>query len=381
MRPITPCRSKSASSASISPWSTALSGRTTTLTRSTSSRAATSIRSTRSRSSPSEGANSKKPKGSLAGSAHRARQRTEIRLAHPQRPGQQQVVDPHVVGPVPRAAATHLVPPGLYTGTVHAGVARERAQRGAVRGRQDLWQHSDKVRRDAAQGSRPGQQLPAARSIEEAVSIGLRRGQRPRPAQASSAIAWSVSSASQSRQSCASREALERELSPLRGRPPTPGPGGPGPVRSHPRPKRSTGGPRRPPRRPTRGCDRAATRLRPAGTRQSDTPRSARGVTSVSAKRSGGHSSSSSPIAPPGRRLPHRRRRRAPRSRPRACSRQCPAGRTGWAETIAWSRVVHRLDLPEAAIGVVREHGVRLGRGLGEVVVVVARTPRGQAPP
>jgi hypothetical protein len=64
--PVTPCRARSASRSSISPCSTAFSGRTTTSTVSASSLAATSIRSTRSRSSRSDGTNSKKPKGSSA---------------------------------------------------------------------------------------------------------------------------------------------------------------------------------------------------------------------------------------------------------------------------------------------------------------------------
>src|SRR5262249_676549 len=61
-------RLSNASRSSISPGSTALSGRMTTSTLSTSSRAATSIRSTRLRSSRSDGANWKKPNDSLASS-------------------------------------------------------------------------------------------------------------------------------------------------------------------------------------------------------------------------------------------------------------------------------------------------------------------------
>jgi hypothetical protein len=61
--------------------------------------------------------------GLLGKAVHRASERTEIRLSHPQRPRKQQIVDPHVVRPAARAAATHLVPPGLDTRTVHPGVA------------------------------------------------------------------------------------------------------------------------------------------------------------------------------------------------------------------------------------------------------------------
>jgi hypothetical protein len=93
VRQTTPCRSRTASSSSISLSPTALSGNTTTSTSSTSSRAAVRTRSTRSRSSRSEGTNSKNPNGSRIQPLHRSLHGAEVGLADPQRPRQQEQVD------------------------------------------------------------------------------------------------------------------------------------------------------------------------------------------------------------------------------------------------------------------------------------------------
>ena len=78
-----------------------------------------------------------------------------------------------------RPAGRRLVPPGRYIGHGHSGVPGQRAHRTAVRGRTDLGQHPDQVGRDASQGSRPGQQLPATGPIHAHHRHRMRRGRRP----------------------------------------------------------------------------------------------------------------------------------------------------------------------------------------------------------
>src|SRR5215469_5362661 len=115
----TPWRSKTVSKSSTSFSSTALSGSSTPSTLSTSSRAATIMRLTRSRSSFSEGCELEETEGLLREPLHGAFHAAEVGLSYSERPGQQQQVRVSGLMLCTTTTDRHLVPPSLYTGTLH----------------------------------------------------------------------------------------------------------------------------------------------------------------------------------------------------------------------------------------------------------------------
>ena len=128
-----------------------------------------SIRSTRSRSSRSSGANSKKPNGSFASLWTEPSTAPEVRLPDPERPRQQQQLG--VLGPRVGTAMTsrQLVPTGLQSRVIDAGVARERRSSG--RRRADLGKHANELRMDSSEAAGPRQELPAAGAIAAPLSV------------------------------------------------------------------------------------------------------------------------------------------------------------------------------------------------------------------
>ena len=119
--PNTPCRASSASRSSISDSSMALSGQDDDVDAAdlvASPRRASGPRG-RGRALPT--ARTRRTAGLLARATDPGT-RVEVRFSNPQRPGQQQVVDPAIVRPG-RAGGRHLVPPSLDAGAVRGGVA------------------------------------------------------------------------------------------------------------------------------------------------------------------------------------------------------------------------------------------------------------------
>src|SRR5262249_62399132 len=91
--------------------------------------------------------------GFLAQPLHRALHGTEVGLPHPQRPWQQKQIGMSGPRVGTATASRHLVPPGLDTGSMNAGVSRERAQRRSGGRRAGLGEHAEELCLDSGQRS------------------------------------------------------------------------------------------------------------------------------------------------------------------------------------------------------------------------------------
>jgi hypothetical protein len=204
---------------------------------------------------------------------HRSLQGTEVGLADPQRPRQQQQVN--VLRPRigPQVARLQLVPGGFEPGSLHTHVARERGAAG--RRCTHLGQDPHAPRRNSRQRSRPGQQLPGSSAIQGAPVRSRARWRcqaRRTPRQQSHAA------------TAAPYKPANRDPPPDRpsagprppARHPIPRPACSAHNRRDPRPTRTTPGPPPPPHRTSHQRRRVASAPPPVATRRIGTPPSDR---------------------------------------------------------------------------------------------------------